>query len=219
MPEFKTPFLVQSNSTSHFMNQTEDEVNAMRAAAVFTLGITTEVVSNPLLFAIIHYEKYGMDPKKRTVVNQLISSLCAFHIYFNLTYLPFWAMSLAFDGIGKKHMKWLSQGFYWRSISASILAIWVSFGLIVIAMYPIFSASEIVAMKCFYTLFWSKAARLDDDLLSRLIILTNICYTHIVALVRILLGDYHSHKAARYLECATCPPGYHPKFFDDITFL
>lgn len=48
-----------------------------------------EIFGNVALFAIIIYEKYGMDPKKRNVTNQLTSTLCKIGIFENLCLLPF----------------------------------------------------------------------------------------------------------------------------------
>lgn len=57
-------------------------------AIVFLL---MEVVGNFLLSALIIHEKFGMDPQKRTVTNQLMSSLCLNLIIFNILIMPvFW---------------------------------------------------------------------------------------------------------------------------------
>ena len=46
--------------------------------------VTLETIGNFLLFCMIMYEKFGMDPKKRTINNQLLSSICAVNIVYNL---------------------------------------------------------------------------------------------------------------------------------------
>ena len=48
------------------------------------LYILLETVGNFLLFCIIMYEKFGMDPQKRTITNRLLSSICAMEIVFNV---------------------------------------------------------------------------------------------------------------------------------------
>jgi hypothetical protein len=54
---------------------------------VITLG-------NFLLFCIVVYEKFGMDSQKRTVTNQLLSSICWNQIIFNCTFLTSYTINI-----------------------------------------------------------------------------------------------------------------------------
>ena len=57
-----------------------------------TLFILIEVIGNGSLLTMIIYEKHGMDIKKRTVNNQLLSSLCKGSVFCNVLIYPFlWA--------------------------------------------------------------------------------------------------------------------------------
>ena len=47
-----------------------------------------EVIGNACLFATLSYERFGMDPQKRTIINQLLSQMCWIVIVFNITCLP-----------------------------------------------------------------------------------------------------------------------------------
>ena len=51
---------------------------------IFVLLLT---IGNFFLFLMIIYEKYGMDSPKRTVTNQLLSSICGNLIVFNSVFL------------------------------------------------------------------------------------------------------------------------------------
>ena len=53
------------------------------------LLLLAESWGNFLLFCMILYEKYGMDPQKRTVTNQLLSRMIFVQILFNIFILPF----------------------------------------------------------------------------------------------------------------------------------
>ena len=53
------------------------------------LLIMLETLGNFLLFCLVWYEKYGMDAQKRTVTNQLLSSMCIAQILFNILLMPF----------------------------------------------------------------------------------------------------------------------------------
>ena len=58
---------------------------------------TIEIIGNGFLFIIIFYEKYGMDPQKRTVNNQLLSALCKILIVCNTVFVPFISFRVSFD--------------------------------------------------------------------------------------------------------------------------
>ena len=47
-----------------------------------------EVVGNACVFATLSYERFGMDPQKRTIINQLLSQMCRIVIALNVTCLP-----------------------------------------------------------------------------------------------------------------------------------
>ena len=61
------------------------------------LFLTIEVIGNGFLFVIIYYERFGMDPKKRTVNNQLLSAICKGYIFINIFTFPLVCMHLIFD--------------------------------------------------------------------------------------------------------------------------
>ena len=52
------------------------------------LFLIVEIFGNFLLISMIIYEKYGMDSQKRTVTNQLLSSICFGFIVHNVIVMP-----------------------------------------------------------------------------------------------------------------------------------
>ena len=60
-----------------------------------------EVIGNGLLFLVIIYEKFVQDPKKRTVINQLISQLCGWLILHNLIGAPLLTNAIIKNDVGK----------------------------------------------------------------------------------------------------------------------
>ena len=50
--------------------------------------IMLETLGNFLLFCMVWYEKYGMDSKKRTISNQLLSRMIIVLIVFNIIMMP-----------------------------------------------------------------------------------------------------------------------------------
>ena len=66
-----------------------------------SLFLILETLGNFLLFCMIIYEKYGMDSQKRTITNQLLSSICWSAIVFNLLFMPIIMSARIFGPPGK----------------------------------------------------------------------------------------------------------------------
>ena len=84
------------NKTFHIMeNASLDELGSklpapsaeMMTFYVF-LFLIVEILGNFLLLSMIIYEKYGMDSQKRTVTNQLLSSICVSFLIHNVIVMP-----------------------------------------------------------------------------------------------------------------------------------
>ena len=67
------------------------------------LALITETLGNGLLYCMVKYERFGMDPKKRNVTNQLLSWICISLIGINLFILPIWTLAQAIGEIRKKY--------------------------------------------------------------------------------------------------------------------
>ena len=67
-----------------------------------------ETLGNYLLFCMLWYEKFGMDSKKRTVTNQLLSRMIFTLILFNIIFMPL------FFGLLLTPYSEYYQGFYRR---------------------------------------------------------------------------------------------------------
>ena len=52
------------------------------------LLLLMETVGNYLLFCMVWYEKFGMDSKKRTITNQLLSRMILVLIFYNIFFMP-----------------------------------------------------------------------------------------------------------------------------------
>ena len=52
------------------------------------LLLILETLGNFLLFCMVWYEKFGMDSKKRTITNQLLSRMILVLIFYNIFFMP-----------------------------------------------------------------------------------------------------------------------------------
>ena len=60
-----------------------------------------EILGNGLLTLMIIYEKFCMDPKKRTAINQLMTYMCIWLILHNLVGAPLMTYSIYVKDTGK----------------------------------------------------------------------------------------------------------------------
>ena len=60
-----------------------------------------ETYGNACLACMIIYEKFGMDPQKRTINNQLLSKLCFLFILNNISVCPLMTIRCMFSPLGK----------------------------------------------------------------------------------------------------------------------
>ena len=63
--------------------------------------IMMETLGNFLYFCIVWYEKYGMDSKKRTISNQLLSRMIIVQILFNIIMMPFVTLGQIFGAFSE----------------------------------------------------------------------------------------------------------------------
>ena len=85
----KTFHLMENVSLEeHSMNVSSSEPSAAMMTFYIFLFLIVEIPGNFLLLSMITYEKYGMDSQKRTVTNQLLSSICISFIVHNVIAMP-----------------------------------------------------------------------------------------------------------------------------------
>ena len=58
------------------------------------LLLILETLGNYLLFCMVWYEKNGMDSKKRTITNQLLSRMVLALILFNISFMPLYFVGI-----------------------------------------------------------------------------------------------------------------------------
>ena len=58
------------------------------------LLLILETLGNYLLFCMVWYEKFGMDSKKRTITNQLLTKMLYAQILFNIFFMPLYFIGI-----------------------------------------------------------------------------------------------------------------------------
>ena len=102
------------NSTQFNVSFNEDNIAQAKSFQLKPAGIMAfytilfliaETLGTFLLICMIIYEKYGMDPQKRTVSNQLLSNNCVMWIVHNLLVMPIFTVQQIFGPEGNFSIK------------------------------------------------------------------------------------------------------------------
>ena len=95
-----TEFNVSFNAENNALAKTFELPPAGIIAFYTILFLIAETLGTFLLTCMIIYEKYGMDPQKRTVSNQLLSNNCIMWIVHNLLVMPIFTAQQIFGPQG-----------------------------------------------------------------------------------------------------------------------
>ena len=130
-----------------------------------TLGLGLHLV-------VIHFEKFGGDPKKRCVSNQLISVSC--HVFILLSVLSFSAAN-------------------WRTLIGPLSVNHARFSLLTghwLVHFIIFTSMQILCRKCLKLVFdWSFLNRVDDDWLALFLTCLNLILAAIAVVLKVRTGE------------------------------
>ena len=130
-----------------------------------------EIIGNGCLFATFAYERFGMDPQKRTVINQLLSQSCWTIMVFNITSFPVIIFRRLLGPLNSKIVAWFFlNGRMFTSMISLLL-------------------SELMILKCMYIWKWSMMAMKDDNLISKIILRINILLSSLITLQATMLDD------------------------------
>ena len=89
------------NSTQFNVSFNDFQLPPPGIVAFYTiLFLIVETLGTFLLICMIIYEKYGMDPQKRTVSNQLLSNNCVMWIVHNFLVMPTFTVQQIFGPEG-----------------------------------------------------------------------------------------------------------------------
>jgi hypothetical protein len=160
------------------MNNTtlEYESASSTVKVLFTLHfITIQIVGNLLYVGIIHFEKWGSDPQKRDLSNQLISFSCQMIILMTsisgtIAYIRIMS-SVPIGKVGGTVFVWIRQ---------------------LTRISCIFSALEYLVYKNIQLFKWNIAANLNDDLVAHFLKAFNVCCAFVYTAGLFWIGHYHT---------------------------
>ena len=94
--------ITRMNSTNQIHFET-NSAQPYKAVICITIAVLIEIVGNGLLILVIVYERFTMDPQKRTVINQLVSIACFIFVIQNIIGVPIMTYIIIVKDAGKLH--------------------------------------------------------------------------------------------------------------------
>jgi hypothetical protein len=168
--------MVTTNVTENMTKDTLTNLydNPVYMTCCVSITAAVEIIGNGLLVVIIMYEKFGMDPQKRTTINQLLSKICWMLIMTNLTVFPFTVIRTLVGPHSELVGSWI---YHAMSFSRS---------------YIFLTVTEMMILKCLYMFFWSRMAMLDDTLVAQFIGQWNLMISSLTIFTRLYIGEYNT---------------------------
>jgi hypothetical protein len=172
------------------MNVTENLTNAILTdlydqpvyvAGCVSITAAVEIIGNGLLVVIIMYERFGMDPQKRTTINQLLSKVCWMLITTNLTVFPFVVMRTLFGP------------------QSELVGQWMIYGGMFSILYNLLTLTEMMLLKCLYVYYWPRMAMLDDTLVAQFIGQWNLMISSLCIFTRLYICEYHTNTHYQFV--------------------
>ena len=160
---------------------------------VFLL-IILETLGNFLLLCMICYEKYGMDSKKRTVTNMLLSRIIFVLILFNIFIMPLPAIGQIFGVFSEYTLHGLlfDKLFNHPLISKFVdkfMFLAYEFGIYQTIRFIFLTAAEMFLFKALYIYNYSRIAGVNEYFLTKFVTSFNVITTFGFAVIRIGLEE------------------------------
>ena len=119
--DFSTQFNVSLNVDNDTQQKSFQSPPTGMVAFYIVLFLIAEFLGTFLLICMIIYEKYGMDPQKRTVSNQLLSNNCVMWIVHNLVVMPIFTVEQIFGPEGNFSINFTRCGLFFVFINYDFL--------------------------------------------------------------------------------------------------
>ena len=142
------------------------------------VGILSYFLSNfgnILQLSIVHYEKFGHDPQKRSLPNRVFSyNTILFVIVFTI------------------HSNILISRTLFGPVGIVITEI--RYYLFTSAISALLGATEIMFFRCVMIFSWKKYAMINDEFFATFLNIFNVMIGQIISIVRFFIGDFFYHK-------------------------
>ena len=148
------------------------------------VGILSYVFSNLgnfLLWSIVHYEKFGRDPQKRSFPDQVLSFNFILGGFFSVIHSTIVFVRTIYGPVGIT----ITQLRYYVMYSGGSI---------------IFGYTETMLFRCLMILSWKHCAMVNDEFLATFMNIFNVMISQMISIVRFYLGNFFLHKGFQFFS-------------------
>ena len=151
------------NESFHIVSNREE--NPLLFFSLLVVTALGETFGNVGLLCLIFFEKYGMDPLKRNVTNQLTSSICIAGIFTLISIIP---------------------GVLYRLLVGplpTLMGMWIDCGAMISGLFTLFTLTQQSVLKCLYISYFSRLAPISDYFIAMFLNIFNLVFISLVVLM------------------------------------
>ena len=155
--------------------QNEDEIPEIPTASKI-LGLIMYLIGCfgiLTIIGIIHYEKYGQDPQKRSFSDQIFTFNCRI---FMIASPIFWGIA---------QIRWL---FGPIGHNLALFRFYLASSLLCIPL----GCTESILFQCFMIFSWKKCAMINDEFFATFFNFTNFMVVQIISVIRLMTGQLYT---------------------------
>ena len=156
----------ESNSTSYdiLLDLEENQRLWLKYGIAFS-GILVEIISLALSCSVIYFEKFGGDAQKRTILNQLLSSLCILVIWLSLFPLNVFLLRILSWPLPQSFVK---VSFFMPKAFAGFV------GMMIL--------NEMIVIRYFSVFVWKRVPPINENIFALAIVIINVCVSGVLTL-------------------------------------
>ena len=133
------------------------------------------------IFGIIHYEKFGQDPQKRSFSDQIFTFNCKM----------FMIVSPIFGGLAQ--IRWIFGPIGYT------MAVFRYYLISTLLSFPL-GITESILFQCLMIFSWKKCAMINDEFFATYFNFTNFMLAQIISVTRSMIGEYENFKNFAYVS-------------------
>ena len=132
-------------------------------------------LGNILLLCIVHYEKFGRDPQKRSLPDQVLSFNSILGVILSVIHSNILIARTLFGPVGNSitHFRYY----------------------VISSMYSmILGSTETMLFRCIMIFSWKKYAMVNDEFFATFLNLFNLMIGQMISIIRFFMGNFFFHK-------------------------
>ena len=167
-------FYNSTNITTAYNDSNDQTVLVIKFIGLLSYLIASSLGTG-LILGIIHYEKFGQDPQKRSFSDQIFTFNC---VMFMMASFIYYTVS---------EIRWLfgPVGYFLTTLKY--------YAFSAILCVPL-GCTESILFRCLKIFFWKKSAMLNEDFLAMFFNGFNFVMAQMISVIRMMTGQFHHRE-------------------------